>query len=279
MIPYDFSYLRPESIGEAVDAFAELDAAKKKPHYYGGGSEIITMARAGAVRVGAVIDLKAIPDCLALSMEEDALVIGCANTLNRIKQSKLFPLLGTACGRVADHTNQCRITLGGNLCGTIAYRECSLPLMLTNAHITLASPKGRRTVRFSEVFDGRMRLGVGEFAVQVRVGRAWLERPYVHVKRTTNEKIDYPLVNLTAVRADKGWRAAFAGVCEFPFRSEAMERALNETGHSVDARVGAACARLPAPARDDAEGSGEYRMFVLDAVLRNFLEGWEHGAL
>jgi hypothetical protein len=31
MIPYDFSYLRPESIGEAVDAFAELDAAKKNP--------------------------------------------------------------------------------------------------------------------------------------------------------------------------------------------------------------------------------------------------------
>ena len=43
---------------------------------------------------------------MALSADGGGAHFGAACTLNQIKESKLFPLLSLACGRIADHTNQ-----------------------------------------------------------------------------------------------------------------------------------------------------------------------------
>jgi len=279
MIPFDFIYCRPDSLSEAASAFAQMRMAGKSPVYYAGGSEIITMSRGGSIRPGSVIDLKGIPELCALEPHEDRLVIGAACTLNEIKESKLFPLLGTACGRIADHTNQCRITLGGNLCGTIIYRETSLPLMLSDARITLYGPGGMREEAFNGIFQRRMHLNEGEFVAQVHVPAWALRAPYAHIKRTAQEKIDYPLVNVTALRKESELRVAFSGVCAFPFRSAQIEGALSDRSLPPDARAGKVASLLPERAHTDAEGSGAYRVFVLKNTLTKLLEDWEHGAL
>ncbi len=142
MIPLDWVYCRPDTLAEAASAYVDFLKKGLSPVYYGGGSEIITMSRAGSIQPGAVVDLKGIPECLELKRDADKLIIGTANSLSQISESKLFPLLGTAAGRIADHTNQCRITLGGNLCATIIYRETSLPLLLCDAKVVLCGPKG-----------------------------------------------------------------------------------------------------------------------------------------
>lgn len=169
MISFDFVYCRPTTLTEAVETYVQLQHEGKNPVYYAGGSEIITMCRTGSIQPGAVIDIKNIPECMLLSVDDKNLNIGSACTLNQISESKLFPLLRLSCGRIADHTNQCRITLGGNLCGTIIYRETSLPLLLSDAEVTLISPKGERTVPFQSVFNGQMILRLGEMIVQIHV--------------------------------------------------------------------------------------------------------------
>lgn len=279
MIPYEFIYCRPDTLLEAVDIYSQLYAEGASPVYYGGGSEVITMARAGSIRPGAVIDLKSIPECLALELLPDKLIIGAANTLNTVKETKLFPLLGTAGGRVADHTNQCRITLGGNLCGTIIYRETSLPLMLADAEVVSFGPAGMRVRTFQEAFHRRMQLVPGEFVAQVHIPAWALHLPYVHIKRTAQEKIDYPLVNVTAMISGEKLRAAFSGLCTFPFRSSKVEQVLNDRTASVQARVDAVPPLLPEPAHTDVEGSGAYRLFVLKNILQTLLEDWERGSI
>ncbi len=279
MIPFDFIYCRPDSLREAADAYAQLSAEGKSAVYYGGGSEIITMSRAGSIRPDAVIDIKNIPDCGVLTIDGEALHIGAACTLNQVKESKLFPLLGLACGRIADHTNQCRITLGGNLCGTILYRETSLPLLLSDASLTLCSPQGERTVPFQSVFDGRMQLKPGEFIVTVHVLNWALHARHAHIKKTTNEKIDYPLVNVTTLWKEDVLRTAFSGVCSYPFRSGPIEAVLNNRALPCRERAENAVGLLPEPPYGDAEGSGEYRRFVLQNTLCALLEEWENGAI
>lgn len=279
MIPFDFTYCRPSSLAEAAEAFSQLKADGRSPLYYGGGSEIITMCRVGAIRPGAVIDVKDIPECRTLELRGDRLVVGAANTLFTIKESKLFPLLGKACGRIADHTNQCRITLGGNLCGTILYRETSLPLLLSDAEVLLSGPGGLRTAAFCDIFRERMLLLPGEAAVQLHIPSWALSARYFHIKKTAREKIDYPLVNVTALVRDNALRAAFSGICAFPFRSGEVERVLNDRGISQPERAEAAARLLPAPAHSDAEASGDYRIFVLKKTLQNLLEEWENGAV
>jgi xanthine dehydrogenase FAD-binding subunit len=152
MIPCDVVYYRPGTLMEAYEAYRLLQIEGKKPLYYAGGSEIITMSRAGSIRPSAIVDIKRIPECMLLSANDEGLHIGSACTLNQIKESRLFPLLGSSCGRIADHTNQCRITLGGNLCGTIIYRETSLPLLLSDARVSHVRQPGPANRAFSECF-------------------------------------------------------------------------------------------------------------------------------
>lgn len=277
MIPFNFVYCRPDTLAEANEAYIQLKTEGKNPVYYAGGSEVITMSRAGSIQPGAVIDIKRIPECMLLSADSEGLHIGAACTLNQIKESRLYPLLSLSCGRIADHTNQCRITLGGNLCGTIIYRETSLPLLLADANITLLGSQGLRTVPFQRVFKGRMQLNPDEMVVQLHVPSWALHAPHYHVKRTTNEKIDYPLISMAAMWVDSQLRLAFSGICSYPFRSFAMEAVVNDPSLSCNERAEKIVKLLPEPAHHDIEGSGEYRMFVLENMIQTLLEGLSNG--
>jgi len=277
MIPFDFIYCRPYTLEEARKAFISLQADGKNPMYYAGGSETITMSRSGSIEPGAVIDIKGIPSCMLLSTDNEGINIGSACTLNQIKESRLFPLLALTCGRIADHTNQCRITLGGNLCGTIRYRETSLPMLLSDATITLYGNQGSYTVPFQSVFAGRMQLNPSELIVQLHVPNWALQAPHIHVKRTTNEKIDYPLVSMAAMIVNNDLRIAFSGICTIPFRSLPMEAVLNDRSQSFSERVEKVIKLLPEPALCDIKGSGEYRLFVLRSMLQSLLEEFTNG--
>ena len=54
-------------------------------------------------------------------LRDKKLVIGSAMTLTEIAEENLFPLLSRTVKRIADHTVQDKITLGGNIAGTIIY--------------------------------------------------------------------------------------------------------------------------------------------------------------
>jgi CO/xanthine dehydrogenase FAD-binding subunit len=115
--------------------------------------------------------------------------------------------------------------------------------------------------------------------VQVHIPVWALSARHSHVKKTTNEKIDYPLVSVAALWKEDNMRVAFSGVCSYPFRSEQLENALNERTKSIEERVKRAVELLPEPAHTDVESSGEYRIFVCKNTLRELLEDSENGAI
>jgi len=276
MIPFNFTYYRPDSLEEAVRIHSELTSKGLSAVYYSGGSEIITMCRAGSIRPDAVIDIKEIPELKSLAMDESCLRIGSACTLYKIKQSKAYPLLALACGRIADHTNQCRITLGGNICGTIIYKETVPPLLLSDAEVTLLGSEGKRTVPFSDVFDGRIHLLPSELLVSAQIPKWALSAQHFHIKLTAQEKIDYPLVSIAALIKDNFLRIAFSGVCSFPFRSQQIELVLNNKSLSISERAERAASLIPEEYSDRA-GSAEYRRFVFKNAIEELLEEWENG--
>ncbi len=275
MIPFNFDYYRPDTIDEAVQIYKELDSQGKEPLYYGGGSEIISMARAHNIHTKAVIDLKTIPECNILEFRGDQLIIGSSVTLSRISESKLFPLLGKAGGRIADHTMQCKITLSGNIGGTIIYREAVLPLLLSDSHVIVTSGDTLKQIPIHEVFNERLLLPKGEFIVQFIIGKEYTTLPFIHVKKTKNEKIDYPLLTIAAIKKDTRIRLAISGVCPFPFRSAQVEEYLNDINMPREVRVTNTANHLPAPFLNDVSGSGNYRKFVLKNTLINTLETLE----
>lgn len=247
MIAFDFSYFRPDTLKEAVEIWSDLKSQGKTSVYYSGGSEIITMCRAGSIKPDAVIDIKNIAECKGIYKDENHLHIGSVCTLYEISKSKLFPLLGLCCGRIADHTNQCRITLGGNLSGTIMYRETSLALLVSDALIS-----------------------VPLWALSLR---------YTHIKKTTNEKIDYPLLSLGGLVKDDKLRIAFSGLFAYPFRCEKLEEVLNDKKESPYNRAKTASSLIRNSVLDNTDASKEYRLFVFENTIQEVLEAVESGKI
>lgn len=272
MIPFDFEYYRPESTEEAVELFLRLDGEGKAPVYYGGGTELLSMARVGNLAFGAVIDLKAIPACRMLAFENDTLLLGSACTLSDFAESDLFPLLGKTAGRIADHTIQGKITLGGNLASTILYRETALPLLLTDAKLETAGENGPAEYAIARVFRERLTLRKGEFLVRASVEKRFLHAPCSHVKITKNEKIDYPLLTAAALKIDGRIRLAFSGLFSYPFRDAGAEAVLNDFSLDEAEKASRIAEAFSGRILQDLNGSAQYRKFVLKRTVLNILE-------
>ena len=267
MIPFDFEYYRPDTIQEAVELYQSLNSQGLAPLYYGGGTEIISMARLNTVHTGAVIDIKSIPECNTFELKDNQLITGAAVTLTQVMESHLFPLLGKSGGRVADHTIRDKVTIGGNLCGKIIYREAVLSLLLTESEVIIAGSGGGRKVQIQAVFQQSMQLRPGELLVQIVTGIEYLSLPHDAVKKTRIDKIDYPLVSIAALKKDGRIRVAVSGLCAFPFRSLAVEAEINNQSFDLKDRVGNSIRHVPAPILSDIHASAEYREFVFKNTL------------
>lgn len=273
MIPFDFEYYQPETLSEAADAFLTLRVEGKDPVYYGGGTELLTDARLQKIKTGAVIDLKAIPECQTLGRHQGALVFGAGRTLAQVADANLWELLTSAAERVADHTTRCKITLGGNIAGRIYYREAALPFLLVDGVEALVmGPSGPKNHPFDEIFrDGALSLNRGEFLVQLKVPEESARMPGMSQKKTRLDWIDYPLVTVAIAEAKDGVRAAFSGLIDRPFHSQALDHALNGSGGLAD-RIENALCHIPGTVLDDVHGSPEYRRFIAKNTIEDILQ-------
>lgn len=272
MIPFKFEYYKPGTLEEAFQLYSNLADQGKSPLYYGGGTEIITMARANNIHMGAVIDLKGIPECCDMGIKGNKLHIGSAVTLSQITESKLFPLLGQTAARIADHTVQCKLTIGGNLCGTIIYRETSLPLLICESKAVIFGQKGKREVQVNQIFNKKINLSQGEILVNLITENIYCSLPYVHVKKTKSDKIAYPLLTVAAINKDNNIRIAFSGLYNYPFRSRDIENYINDSSLSNEDRINKIIEFQQGTVLDDIEGSLGYRKFVLKNTLENTIK-------
>ncbi|MFC3885746.1 FAD binding domain-containing protein [Bacillus songklensis] len=282
MISFDFEYYRPASIQEAIELFQRLEGEGKQPIYYSGGTEIITLGRLDLVVTKAVIDIKGIPECRVLQYEEDYLALGGGLSLTEIEEANLFPLLSKTASEVADHTARNKITVGGNICGQIFYREAVLPFLLTDSQVITAGLNGLRTEPINTVFNQHLQLEKGEFLVLLLTEKDYLDMPHISIKIRQQWDTGYPLATIAAIKKEEQVRVAFSGVCPFPFRSKEIEEELNNKQLSLDERVNRAIRLLPEPILDDVEGSAEYRKFVIKTTLVDIitgLEGDEHAII
>jgi CO/xanthine dehydrogenase FAD-binding subunit len=267
MLPFDFEYFKPETLEKAVDLYHSLKQQGKQPMYILGGTELITLGRINLVYTDAVIDLKEIAECKAMEFRGDFLVLGSALTLTQIEEANPFPLLTKTSSEIADHTARGKITLGGNICAQIYYREAVLPFLLADSQIVIVGAEGIRVVPINEIFQEQLKLMPGEFLVQMATEKRFISAPHFAVKRRQQWDIGYPLITLAALKIEEKVRVAISGLCPFPFRSIEVEAALNVRDQSMGERIARAIQVLPDPILDDVEGSADYRLFVLQNLL------------
>lgn len=277
MIPFDFDYYKPKTIQEATVLFHDLKANGREPAYFSGGTEIITLGRLDLVYTDAVIDLNTIPHYKDIYFYKNKLVIGAGTSLTTIEEVNKFPLLAKTVNDIADHTSRNKITIGGNICGDIYYREAVLPLLISDSLLGIVTRDGLDYYLIHEVFDKEIQLQPGDFLFNILVDQSYLDAPYVSIKRRKQWDIGYPLVTVASLKKEGQIRMAFSGVCPFPFRSLRMEKRLNDERYAAEERVKQALQYVPEPILDDVEGSPDYRRFVLQNTMLDVLHSLEGG--
>ena len=272
MIPFDFEYYQPTTIQEAIETFQRILKVGKTAIYYSGGTEFITFARTIQAYADAVIDIKGIPECHSLEIDGQQLIIGSAVSLNKISESTLFPLLGQTVKHIADHTSRNKITIGGNINSKLIYREGILPLLLTDAKVRIAGPGGEIVLPFTKVYQKEILLDAGQFIVQILIDSSFLHLNFASLKKTKMSKVGYPVVSISALMKDNQIRAAFSGVCPYPFRSEEIEHVLNDPSYNMNEQLEKIVSLFPEPIVSDSLGAAEYRQFVFKNALLEAVE-------
>lgn len=315
MIPGDVVYLKPESVEEALAAWTLANAAGAAaagagagPRYLAGGTEILTAARrSAAYAVGALVDIKAVPEAKAAGAlpaslggaawlggaeaaggapdGADPVYFGAALPLAELEDGRLFPLLSAAARGVADRTTRNRLCLGGNVAGQLPYREAALPLLAAGALGYSALPGDASAEGGSEArlvrwglrsrFDKRLALLPGELLLGFSVPGAAARARAAYVRKTRTGPIDYPLITLCALRTHDGAAWALGGAYPYPARSDeadgALAEALAASGDAKARALGRASAALGEP-RSDPRASGEYRAALIALALETVAE-------
>ena len=267
MIPYDLVYQRPRTLEEAVRLFERNRADGLQPAYYAGGTEILSFIRQNRIRPDALIDIKEISECRSAGRKDGHVVLGAALSLNEVIDSGLFPLLSAACSRIADHTVRNRLTLGGNLCGRLPYREAVLPLLAAEAEAEVAGPAGSRWESLTGLFDKRLRLQPGHLLLRIRVQLEATRSPSFHGRRQRGTRVDYPLVTCCLLKMDGESRLAVSGACGYPVRDTAAEKLLNDSSLDRREKIERVAAHYAPRIRGDFRASGEYRSFLFERIL------------
>ncbi|MBP0726684.1 FAD binding domain-containing protein [Bacillus sp. RG28] len=280
MIPFNFQYIKPKTIQEAIEQYNVFKNQEKKPFYMSGGTELITLGRLNVLYTNAVIDLKGIPDYSSMFFHEQYLYIGGGTPLTTIEDSNAFPLLGQTVSEIADRTARNKITLAGNICAQIFYREAVLPLLISDSYIGIAGSEGLIYHPINNIFNEQLQLQDGQFVFAILIEKLYTTLPFVTIKKRRQWYNGYPLVTVAAIKKDQEIRLAISGLCAFPFRSLEMEKVLNDKSLSIEERVKESLGFIPGPVLDDVEGSADYRLFVLKNTMIDIiyeLEGDQGG--
>jgi len=176
-------YKRATSVAEAVSL---LQGGGEYARPLAGGTDVIVQARERRRDIDLFVDIKHIPELMAISHDAGGVTIGAAAPLHEVYNDPQIVkqwLALTEAGHVIGGTAiQGRATLGGNLCNSSPAADSIPAMMVLDGVAHIAGPNGERDVSVREfcTAPGRNVLTLGEFVTSIRFpkpaagsGAAW----------------------------------------------------------------------------------------------------------
>lgn len=218
---YDFTFLRPGTIEEAVDALRDEDAQP-----LGGGQTLIPTMKQRLAAPSTLVSLTNIPELYGVCRDDGLLVIGGATPHAVVAREALadYPGLARLAVQIGDPAVRNRGTIGGSLANndpSACYPAAALggnAVIRTNA----------REIPADDFFDGMFGTLLDEGEIITAVAFPIPDAAaYVKFPQPASR---FALVGAYVARFSDGVRVAITGASEEGvFRWEAAEAALSET--------------------------------------------------
>lgn len=275
-IAHPFDYVRPNSLDEVVEILSEFPGAA---HVLAGGTDLVPWMRDDAVFPDLVVDVKRVPDLVAVEERDGALHIGALVTFSMLASSQLVadraPVLAEAAHMVGSVGIRNRATLVGNVCSAVPSLDGGPPLLVYDAVVHTLGPDGARDLPIGEWFLGPRRTALSRGSIVTGVSLPSLGRHggcYVKLSRYRGEDLAQAGVAIV-VTEDLDYRVAFGAVGPVPARANAIEQVL--AGQQLDAELIATAADLVDEAIapiTDMRATARYRAHMCRVMLRRGLE-------
>jgi len=235
-----FEYFAPDSLSNIV---ALLEEYGEEAALLAGGTDLLSNIKRLSRSPNIIVDLNKVPALSFIEIKKDALHIGAATVLNKIKNSPVVqeraPALAEAIGVLASNPSRNRATIGGNLCNASPAADTAPPLLVLDASLTLQGPDSERTVRISEFFTGpgqtvtRADEVVKEIIIPFKRGRS----TFLKLGRRKGFTLSIASVAAFGVITDGKFedvRVALGAVAPTPVRCRKVEEALSGVAVNED---------------------------------------------
>jgi aerobic carbon-monoxide dehydrogenase medium subunit len=272
VIPARVDYLRPTSIGEALEALADGDAK-----VLAGGHSLVPMMKLRLARPMLLVDIGRL-ELRGISESGGVLTIGALTTYDQLLRTDGIGLpdaLRESAAAVGDVQVRNMGTVGGSVAHGDPASDVTASLIALGASLRLRSAAGVRECPADEFFVGLFTTVLRQQEILVEIDLPLLGPGEGSAYRSVDDAASgYPLAGAAArVRLDDGRVAECAvgltGAEATPRRLREVEQALLEVGSGpVEPCVGAALAKLELTR---GEGDSEYRrQLTVVAVTRAF---------
>jgi carbon-monoxide dehydrogenase medium subunit len=253
------------------DALGLLGRYKDDAKLLAGGHSLVPMMKLRLAQPKHVIDLRKVPGLTGIKEDGGAIVLGAMTTHWQMESSALLkskcPILAETASVIGDPAVRNLGTIGGSIAHADPAADQPATLVALGAEMVCEGPKGRRTVKVDDWFQGLMSTALheDEILVELRVpswpagtGTAYMKFPHPASR--------FAVVGVAAVvTLDKEGKCARAGVGVTgagtrAVRAKGVEAGL--TGKKLDAATIEAAAQKAAEGVDvqaDLQGSVEYK--------------------
>jgi CO/xanthine dehydrogenase FAD-binding subunit len=275
-IAHSFDYVKPGKLQEAIRILARQGSRARA---LAGGTDLVGLISDGMATPEVVVDLKGIPGLNRIEFKDDVLSIGALVTFSDLLDSpiigKKFPVIREMAGWVASVGIRNRATMVGNLCSAVPCCDSGAVLLVYDAAVLVAGPKGKRKVPLREWFVGPRKtvLKRGEIAtgVTVLLPKKKHGACFVKLRRYEGEDLAQASVTVLAL-AENRFRISFGSVAPRPIAAENVEALLEGQGLSEDLfQKAVELGREEIAPITDIRATKEYRAHMIGVMLERGL--------
>jgi aerobic carbon-monoxide dehydrogenase medium subunit len=280
MIPSQFDYVRPSSLGDAVRALADGGEDAK---VIAGGQSLLPLLRLRLAYPDLLVDVGGLDELSGVTDAGDQLLIGARTTHYQLVHDPQIALhcglLAQAAGMVADPAVRHRGTIGGSIAHGDPAGDLPAVVLAMDATMITRGPAGDREIAASDFFVDYLTTALrpGEILTGIRVPKldgGWGYR-YEKFHRTAQA---WAIVGVAAlVRRSNGQvaeaRVGLTNMGSVPIRAAAVEAAVAGAQASAEAlRAAAAAADEGTNPPADLHGAPDYRRHLARVLTGRALE-------
>jgi carbon-monoxide dehydrogenase medium subunit len=266
--PAPFAYKKARSLDEAIALLGE----HKDARLLAGGQSLIATLNMRLSQPSMLIDINGISGLGGTAHKNGKVEIGALVRHAQAERSELIAKHAPLIARAMPHIGHAAIRNRGTLGGSIAFADpaAELPacLLALDGEIDAIGPKGKRTIRAQDFFQGLFEtaLGAQEILTAIRVP-AVTKESRIGFAELARRHGDYAIVGLAASARGDGKKLsdvhlAYFGVGATPVRARKAEAAL--ASGSVDDAVAA----LDLEPQDDVQATAQVKKHLAGVLLR-----------